>query len=151
MTAPTARPAALLPSGGAWLRVLLVTATIGMCFAAWIPTDMVAQRVLQIGLMTLATLLVMAQPGSALVLFVLAAVLADRIFFGSAVLDGQLVALAVLVPLVHQLAALAAAVPLRSTLRISALLPTAMRYVGATLITLIVLIVAGLSVAPFGG
>ena len=149
MSAPAVAPPAVLPSGGAWLRVFLTLAWVGLCVIAWVPTVLTPIVWAQVGAMVLLGLWLVSQPGSAVVLFALAAVFADRIFAGSARLDGQLIALAVFVPLVHQLAAMAAMVPPRSSLRWSALLPTTIRYVGSVLITVLVLMLAGLTVTSF--
>ncbi len=141
MNAPTVTPPAVLPSGGAWLRVFLALAWTALCLVAWVPTDLSPAVWAQVGAMVILGLWLVSQPGSPVVLFALAAVFADRIFSGQPGVDAQLIGLAICLPLVHQIAALAAMVPPRSSLQWSALLPTTIRYVGSVLITVVVLLV----------
>jgi hypothetical protein len=135
---------AVLPSGGAWLRLLLFAATLGLGALAWRPTPVGALGWLEAGVVVALALACALRPDSAVPLVVLGAAITVRIFGGAAVLDGNLLGLVVCVPLVHQVAALAAVVPPTADLRLRAVLPSAIRWTVSVLASLAVL---GLGVA----
>jgi len=70
-----------------------------------------------------------AAPGSVVPMLFLLAVVLYRLVPNGSLLDGGLVALAALVPIVHQLAGLAAAIPVRSLVSWRVLRPAALRLV----------------------
>ena len=146
MTRPVGRPepveAALLPGGGSWLRIVLALVALLTMFELWVPGQAGGQIFLQAVLMASIGVGLVLRPGSAAPAILLIGALCLRIFLGRPELDGSLVALVVLLPAVHQLAALAAVVPVRSDVYWSALLPTALRYLGAVSATLAGLVVS---------
>ena len=85
-----------------------------------------------------------ARPGGHAPLVMMFLVLAVRVATGGEVLDAQLVELVVLLPLVNNLAALAAVVPVRSAVQCVSLLPTGMRWAGTTCATVFGLLIAHL-------
>lgn len=131
---------AVLPGGGGWLRIVLAVACALTMLELWIPGQAGGQVFLQLLLMIGLCLWVVVRPGSAAPAVLLISALCVRIFAGAAVLDGSLIALVVLLPLVHQVAAISAVVPLRSNVYWAAVLPTAVRYLGAVLTTVLGLI-----------
>jgi hypothetical protein len=141
MTRPGVR-AAVLPSGGAWLRILLTLASAFTTADLFVHGQEGGQIFLQWLIAVSLTLWVVMRPGSSgpVVLILLALVM--QIFYGSAQLDGRLVSLVVLLPLVHQLSALAAVIPLRSAVQWPALAPTAIRYIGVVFVTVLGLLVS---------
>ena len=136
------RRPAVLPSGGAWLRLLLALSCAAAFTVSWIPPTNAALGWLELLGAVVLTVWPVIRPGSAAVMVVIAAVFAVRIFHGQPVLDRQLVMLVVLVPLIHYLAALAAVIPLRSGVQWVVFLPTGLRYTGSVLLTPAVLLAA---------
>ncbi len=129
-----------IPSGGAWLRLLLGLSVAGLAVTVWAPTPQTVEFWLQLLLDVVLGCWAVARPGGSSALVVLIAAIGARAWGGTAVLDARLIALLLLVPLVHQLAALAAVIPPRAVLRPAALLPTAMRLIGALLVTVLILL-----------
>ncbi|MTD14173.1 hypothetical protein GIS00_09470 [Nakamurella sp. YIM 132087] len=134
--------AVVLPQGGAWLRGFVLLAAAGLMAVSWVDTPVTGIAWLQGLAMAGLVIAAAAAPDSIAPLLVLLAAGGLRLFFGSAVLDGQLIWLVVLVPLVHVLAALAAVVPVRAELRAVALLPSAVRYAAAVLLTVVIMLLA---------
>ncbi len=130
----------VLPGGGGWLRIALAAACIATMVALWTPDLSGSQLFFQLLLMVGVGAWVVLRPGSAAPVLLLIGALSLRVFLGEPVLNGSLITLALLLPLVHQLSALSAVVPLRSNVYLSALLPTILRYLGAVLATLLGLI-----------
>ncbi len=141
-----ADPVPVVPGGGSWLRIALALAGLSTMSALWVPGQAGGQVVLQVVLMAGVQWWLVARPGSSAPTVLLIGALCLRAFVGHPELDGSLIALVVLLPLVHQLAALSAVIPLRSNVHLEALLPTLVRYLGAVLTT-----VSGLAVSHLLG
>jgi hypothetical protein len=139
MTGPStpvaAQSRAELPGGGGWVRILLGVACALTMVALYVPKQAGGQVFLQWLLMVGIGLWVVMRPGSGGPVLLLIGALCVRIFLGKAQLDGQLIGLVLLLPLVHQLSALAAVIPLRGPVQWAALLPSMLRYLGAVLAT----------------
>lgn len=136
MTMPGPARAAVLPSGGAWLRILLVIVCALIMANLFVHGQQDGQILLQWSVAVGLTLWVVIKPGaSAPVALILLAVLM-RIFFASPVLDGRLIALVLVLPLAHQLSALAVVIPICSAVQWPALIPTLARYLGAVSATM---------------
>ena len=133
-----------IPGGGSWLRMALALATFATLLVVWVPGQGSGQNGLELVVMAAVFLWLVARPGSAAAVVLLIGALCLRISPGKPELDGSLVALTVLLPLVHQLAALCVAVPLRADVQWPALLPTAVRYVGVMTATVLGLLVSSL-------
>ena len=133
-----------IPSGGVWLRLLLGVALIGLFRSTWLPPSSAQLRVAEIALDVVLGLWVVLRPGSAGVLIVLVAAMSVRAYVGQPTLDAQLVDLLLLIPVVHQLAALAAVIPPRAVLRPAVLLPTALRLGIALLVTVVIVLLVPL-------
>lgn len=133
---------ATLPGGGGWLRIALALACTLSMITVFVPGGSGGTNFLQWALMVGITSWVVARPGSGGPAVLLIGALVVRIFVGKAELDGRLIALVVLLPMVHQLAALAAVIPPRSTVRWDALTPTVLRYLGAVLATVVGLLIS---------
>ena len=131
-----------IPGGGSWLRIALGLATIATFVVVYVPGRANGQAVLELALMAAVFLWLVARPGSAAALVLMFGALCLRVSPGRPELDGSLVALTVLLPLVHQLAALCGAVPLRANVQWPALLPTAVRYVGVVTATVLGLLLS---------
>jgi hypothetical protein len=138
------RPITTVPGGGSWLRIALAVATLATLLVLWVPGQADGQEVLELTVMAGVFLWLVTRPGSAAAVVLLIGAVCLRISPGKPELDGSLVALTVLLPLVHQLAALCVAVPLRANVQWPALLPTALRYVGAVTATVLGLLVSSL-------
>lgn len=138
------RPITTVPGGGSWLRIALAVATLATLLVLWVPGQAGGQKVLQLTVMAGVFLWLVTRPGSAAAVVLLFGAVCLRISTGKPDLDGSLVALAVLLPLVHQLAALCVAVPLRANVQWPALLPTALRYVGVVTATVLGLLFSSL-------
>lgn len=134
----------LVPGGGSWLRIGLAFAGLLTMVALWIPGQAGGQVALQIVVMAGIEGWLVARPGSAASTVLLIGALCLRTFLGRPELDGSLITLVMLLPLVHQLAALSTVVPLRSNVYLPALLPTLLRYLGAVLTTIAGLIISRL-------
>ena len=124
---------AVLPGGGSWLRIGLAASALLTMILLWIPGQAGGQVTLQFAVMAIVWTWLVFRPGSSAAAVLLVGALFLRAAVGHPELDGSLVALVVMLPLVHQLAALCAVVPLRSDVYVSALTPTAARYLGAVL------------------
>lgn len=135
----TGRPA-VLPGGGGWLRIMLATAYLLVVVTLWVPDSEGVSRVVKLGVVAVLGFALVVRPGSAAAAMVIFGALAIRVLTGDPVLDGSLIGLIVLLPLVHQLAALGAAVPVPSNVYLTALRPTALRYVGSVLATVLGLV-----------
>lgn len=145
MTAPANR-AVVLAGGGSWLRIAVALAGLMTMGVLWVPGQAGGQVLLQVVVMSFVECWLVVRPGSAAPTVLLIGALCLRIFVGHPELDPSLIALVLLLPLVHQLAALSAVVPVRSNVQVAALLPTVVRYFGAVLTT-----VAGLAVSHLLG
>ncbi len=149
MSAPVERGLAL-PQGGAWLRFLLALAAVGVLMICWRDTSVSALVFVQIAMASAMVVGVVWNPDSLWPAGLISLAIGIRLFDGAAVVDSDLLWLIVLIPLVHQLAAVAGAIPARAELSLAALLPSAMRYVTAVLVTvLLVLFVVVTGLAPF--
>ncbi len=149
MTAPelaTRPPRGLVPGGGGWLRIALAVATAATLAVLWVPGLHGEELFIQIAAGATVLLWVVLRPGSAAPTLLLVGALCLRIFSGHPTLDGSLIGMTVLLPLVHQLAALAVVVPVGANVEWAALLPTAVRYLGAVTAT-----VAGLLISSVLG
>ena len=148
MTGPFAqvRGARLIPGGGSWLRIGLGLAGALVLFTLWPEAGSDGQRFMEWVAAVLLLLWLVLRPASAAPAVFVFGALALRLFVGKAQLDFELVALVLLLPLVHQLAALAAVVPPRADVQLTAVLPTFLRYTGAALAT-----VAGLLLSHWWG
>ncbi|MET3804973.1 hypothetical protein ABIB25_001969 [Nakamurella sp. UYEF19] len=135
---------AVLPGGGSWLRIMLALTTALTMVVLWKEPEIETQVWMQLFLMVGVGLWVLMRPGSAASAVLLVGALTARVFLGHPQLDGSLIALVVLLPLVHQLAALSAVVPLRSNVQWAALMPTGLRYFGAVSATVLGLILSQL-------
>ena len=135
-------PARALPSGGAWLRIVLLLACVLVMMNLFVHGQQGGQIVLQWIVAVFMTLWVVRRPGSSAPVVLLLLALVVRIFLATPVLDGRLIALVLLLPLVHQLSALAAVVPLRSAVQWPALMPSIVRYLGAGLVTVVGLLIS---------
>ncbi len=135
---------ATLPGGGGWLRIALAVGCMLTTLSVW-PDDVREPAGLfrAVALVAL-TVAVVARPGGHAPLVMMFLVLAVRVATGGEVLDAQLVELVVLLPLVNNLAALAAVVPVRSSVQWVSLLPTGMRWAGTTCATVFGLLIAHL-------
>lgn len=133
-----------IPGGGSWLRIALAVATLATLLVVWVPGQGGGQEGLELAVMAVVFLWLVIRPGSAAAVVLLIGALCLRVSPGVPELDGSLVALTVLLPLVHQLAALSVAVPLRADVQWPALLPTALRYVGVVTVTVLGLLVSSL-------
>lgn len=142
MPGPGVRPPGSVPSGGAWLRIALGIVVLTLAVIVWIPPSTPALGWLQVLIMVALGLVTVCAPGAIGVMLLIAAVAAARFVTGENRIDAELFGLAVLVPLVHQLAALAAVVPGRSRLQLRALLPSAVRFLIAAVLTLAALLIA---------
>ncbi len=138
------RAVTTIPGGGSWLRIGLAAATLATLLVVWVPGQGSGQEGLEVVVMAGLFLWLVARPGSAAAVVLLIGALCLRVSPGKPELDGSLVALTVLLPLVHQLAALCVAVPLRANVQWPALLPTAVRYVGVVTVTVIGLLISSL-------
>jgi hypothetical protein len=136
--------AAVLPGGGSWLRIGLAVAALLTMFASWVPGQAGGQVTLQLLLMVTVWTWLVARPGGSAAAVLLVGALLLRAAVGHPELDGSLVTLVIALPLVHQLAALCAVVPLRSDVYVSALTPTLVRYLGAVLATVTGLVISHL-------
>ncbi len=134
--------AAVLPGGGSWLRIALAGSALLTMIVLWVPGQAGGQVTLQVVVMAAVGTWLVCLPGSAAATVLLVGALCLRLAVGHPELDGSLVALVVMLPLVHQLAALCAVVPLRSDVYVSALTPTLARYLGAVLATVAGLVVS---------
>ncbi len=132
----------LLPGGGGWLRIALAIACALTMTTLFVPDRVGGTNVLQWALMVGLTFWVVMRPGSGGPAVLLFGALVLRIVVGKPELDGRLISLVMLLPLVHQLSALAAVVPLDSAVRWRALTPTLLRYLGAVLVTVIGLLIS---------
>ncbi len=101
----------LVPGGGSWLRIGLAFAGLLTMVVLWIPGQAGGQVALQIVVMAGVEGWLVARPGSAASTVLLIGALCLRTFLGRPELDGSLIALVMLLPLVHQLAALSTVVP----------------------------------------
>jgi len=133
-----------IPGGGSWLRIALAVAALATLRVVWVPGQGDGQSVLEFMLMAVVFFWLLARPGSAAAVVLLIGALCLRISPGLPELDGSLVALTVLLPLVHHLAALCVAVPLGADVQWPALLPTALRYVGVVTATVLGLLISSL-------
>ena len=133
-----------VPGGGSWLRIALAAATLATLAVIWVPGQGGGQEGLEFVVMAAVFLWLVARPGSAAAVVLLIGALCLRVSPGKPELDGSLIALTILLPMVHQLAALCVAVPLRADVQWPALLPTAVRYVGAVTATVIGLLISSL-------
>lgn len=138
------RPVTTIPGGGSWLRIALAMATVATLVVVWVPSQDSGQRVLELAVMAAVFLWLVYRPGSAAAVVLLIGALCLRISPGLPELDRSLIALTVLLPLVHQLAALCVVVPLRADVQWPALLPTAVRYVGVVTATVLGLLISSL-------
>lgn len=138
------RAVTTIPGGGSWLRFALAAATLATLLVVWVPGQSSEQNGLEFAAMAAVFLWLVTHPGSIAAVLLLTGALCLRIALGTPELDGSLVALTVLLPLVHQLAALCVAVPLRANVQWPALLPTAVRYVGVVTVTVIGLLISSL-------
>ena len=136
------RPARLLPGGGGWLRILLLLAGAAVLFSLWPAGRSGGQLFMEWAGAILLTGWLVFRPASAAPAVFIFGALCVRVFVEKAQLDGNLIALVLLLPLVHQLSALAAVVPLRANVELSALWPTFLRYLGASLATVIGLLLS---------
>jgi hypothetical protein len=127
----------VVPGGGGWLRIVLAVACVLTMVVLWVPNLDGTQRFFQLLFMAAVGMWVVTRPGSAAPAVLMFGALCLRIFVADPVLDGSLVGLVFLLPLVHQMAALSAVIPLRANLYWSALLPTVMRYFAAVLLTVV--------------
>ena len=132
----------LLPGGGGWLRIALALACMLAMVTLFVPDRPGGTNFLQGVLMVGVTLWVVARPGSGGPVVLLIGALVLRIVLQKPELDLRLIALVVLLPLVHQLSALAAVIPLRSNVQPAAVIPTLLRYLGAVLMTVLGLLIS---------
>ncbi len=139
-----ARGIEVLPGGGGWLRIMLGVTGLLTMLELWVPDQRGAPVVLQLVLMGGVWLWLVMRPGSAAAAVLLFGALCLRVGLGHPQLDGSLIALVLLLPLVHQLSALSAVVPLRANVHLRALLATIARYLGAVLATVAGLITSRL-------
>lgn len=130
-----------VPGGGSWLRIALAVATAATMAVLWVPAEG-GQQQLELTVMAGISLWLVARPGSAAAVVLLIGALCLRISPGRPELDGSLVALTALLPLVHQLAALCVVVPLRANVQWAALRPTAARYLGVATATVLGLLIS---------
>ncbi|SDP03430.1 hypothetical protein SAMN04515671_2742 [Nakamurella panacisegetis] len=135
-------PTLVLPSGGAWLRILLILACVLIMVNLFVHGQGGGQNFLQWTIAVSLTLWVAIRPASSAPVVLLLLTLVMQVFFGKAQLDGRLITLVLLLPLVHQLSALAAVVPLRSAVRWPALIPSVVRCLGAVLVTVLGLLLS---------
>lgn len=133
-----------IPGGGSWLRIALALATLATLAVIWVPGQAEGQAVLELAVMAAVFLWLVARPGSAAAVVLMFGALCLRVSLGKPELDGSLVALTVLLPLVHQLAAVCVVVPLRANVQWPALLPTAVRYIGVVTATVLGLLLSSL-------
>lgn len=140
--APQAGRVTTIPGGGSWLRIALGLATVATMVVVWVPGQADGQAVLELVVMAVLFSWLVARPGSAAAMVLMFGALCLRVSPGRPELDGSLVALTVLLPLVHQLAALCVVVPLRANVQWPALLPTAVRYVGVVTVTVLGLLLS---------
>jgi hypothetical protein len=144
MTAGEAVGTAVLPGGGSWLRIGLFGSALLTMIVLWVPGQAGGQVTLQVAVMATVGTWLVCRPASAAAAVLLVGALCLRLTVGHPELDASLVALVVTLPLVHQLAALCAVVPLRSDVYLSALRPTLARYLGAVLATVTGLVISHL-------
>lgn len=110
------------------LRATLGAATVAASFMAMLAASQIeATSVLGV-LLVIATVGTMLAPGSVWPLAVMIGVVLFRLEAGGPILDGMLMALVALLPLIHQLAGVCAAIPARSACHWSALRPAMIRY-----------------------
>lgn len=142
VTGPGVRPAGSIPAGGAWLRIGLAAVVAALLVTSWIPPNPPALGWVQVGVMVVLGLATVCAPGTLGVTLLLGGVVTVRFITGEGRVDATLFVLAVLVPLCHQLAGLAAAVPVWSRLHLRALLPSLVRYLIVTVLTVLALVIA---------
>lgn len=136
------RPVITVPGGGSWLRIALAVAALATMLVVWVPGQGSGQAWLELAVMAAVFLWLVTRPGSAAAMVLLLGALCLRISPGVPELDGSLIALTVLLPLVHQLSALCVVVPLRADVQWPALLPSAVRYVGVVTATVLGLLIS---------
>ena len=142
MTEPEGLRAPVLPSGGAWVRIALTAACALVMVNLFVHGQQGGQIFLQWAIAVFMTLWVVLRPASPAPAVLLLLTLVVRIFLAEPVLDGRLIALVLLLPLVHQLCALATVVPMRSAAAWPALIPSVARYLGAVLVTVLGLLIS---------
>lgn len=137
ITAPVGSPAGgpeSLRSVPGWvLRLVLGAAAVAAALLV-ISSDSQARApgVAQV-LMVFAAAVAALAPGTVVPLAVMVGLVLFRLAAGGPILDGTLVVLVALLPLIHQLAGAAAAIPARSKCRWTALRPAMIRYAIAVL------------------
>ena len=142
MKVPEGTRTAVLPSGGAWLRIVLTAACVLVMVNLFVHGQQGGQIFLQWAIAVFMTIWVVLRPASTAPAVLLLLTLVVRVFLAQPVLDGRLIALVLLLPLVHQLCARATVVPMRSAAAWPALIPSAARYLGAVLVTVLGLLVS---------
>ncbi|MEO7125195.1 MAG: hypothetical protein ABI382_06540 [Nakamurella sp.] len=110
------------------LRVSLGAATLAASVIVILSAPPIGAIALMEVLLVMAALGTALAPGSVLPLAVMIGVVAFRVASSGPVLDAALIALVALLPLIHQMAGVCAAIPARSTCYVSALRPAMIRY-----------------------
>lgn len=143
-TAPIPEAARTLP--GWALRTVLGAATVGAITVAMIGAPQIGATSVVGVLLALGAIGTVVVPGTVLPLVVLICLVLYRLAAVDTALDGALLALIALLPLVHQLAGICAAIPPRSACHWAALRPALSRYLIAVVpveLVVALVIVAG--------
>jgi hypothetical protein len=145
MTAPTSGPSTVRAVGGWLLRLVLAFAALAVVVISLV-TGSGTGALTAAGLLLLALgILAVWAPGSPATTFLLLGALAVHLMLGTAAFDVALGLLAALILLVHQLSGICAAIPLAGRVETVALRPALVRYLMATGVVEVGIVVAAIA------